>query len=953
MKKEKKKLSKRTILLAALLVILLGVPAIIYLITSNQEEGRSWYSSSWMYRKSVTVSGNGSTTLTNEDILLTIDTSTLIGQGKLQSDCDDLRFTDSNDSTLLTYWIEAGCYTTTTQVWVRIPSLPAGGKTIYMYYGNSSATSGQASWSGNFIMLYNSSCPSGWTSISGAGQTYNARFPYGSTSYGTTGGGAHNHGTPSCTTGTALQGSILTQSDSGGTTSSVSHTHTNAMVSVNNVTNLPPYLDMVFCTKSSLDINIGLITVATSVPSGWTAFSALNSRFPRGAATYGGTGGAATHTHPTTGGYTTGAAATSGDTPGTDKGACPHTHTTASGTTDSASSYPPYIYTYFVSKNAGGVAHAGLITMTTAAPPLGWTRFTGYDSRFPLGTTSYGTTGGASTHQHTLTITTNLGPGSNCSEGNRATSTVPSSHSHSCTTTAASGSTLPQYVTTLYYQRKTSLAGTLNSEEVFNQAPTAPTSLLTEGYTNPIPVSDLTPEFSAIFNDPDTSDTGNYYQIQVNTNSSFTGTVMWDSGKTAISPITRGARSTDISYAGTALSHNGTIYYWRIKFWDQNTVNSEGVWSATANFTMNSAPTAPTSLLTEGLTNPTKVTDATPEFSAIFKDPNLYDTGIYYQILVNDSDSPGDYSWDSGKIAISAITNGKRSTDISYAGETLYFDGNTYDWQIRFWDNADAVSVYSATGQFTMNNQPNQPSSMLTEGLTNPTKVSDLTPEFSAIYTDPDGDALGHYEIEVNTNNTFTGTVMWDSGQTAMSLASGNRTSDISYAGTALTFNGTVYYWRMRFWDSAGTPGAWTWPYPSFQMSGSPNVPTDLSVDGDPTPTAFIASAIPKFQARHSDPNGDSAIYYEIEVNSNSSFTGTVKWDSGKQSMTSTSSGNLSPELSYAGTALSSNGTTYYWRIRFWDTDDNVSDWSATASFVDQFQYFRFEGLKLEGLKIN
>ena len=59
-----------------------------------------------------------------------------------------------------------------------------------------------------------------------------------------------------------------------------------------------------------------------------------------------------------------------------------------------------------------------------------------------------------------------------------------------------------------------------------NTTPTAPTSLQTEGLTNPTTVSDLTPEFSAIFNDPDTSDSSNYYQIQVNTNSSFTGTGM-------------------------------------------------------------------------------------------------------------------------------------------------------------------------------------------------------------------------------------------------------------------------------------------------------------------------------------------------------------------------------------------------------------------------------------------
>lgn len=153
-----------------------------------------------------------------------------------------------------------------------------------------------------------------------------------------------------------------------------------------------------------------------------------------------------------------------------------------------------------------------------------------------------------------------------------------------------------------------------------NSIPTAPSSLLTEGLTNPTGVIDLTPEFKATFSDPDTGDTGVYYQIQVNTNNTFTGTTMWDSTKTAISPITNGTASPDISYANTNLSLNGTTYYWRIKFWDQD--DAEGAWSAAANFTMdtNIAPNTPTlDLPTNTATNvaqyPTFKTTATDSHS--------------------------------------------------------------------------------------------------------------------------------------------------------------------------------------------------------------------------------------------------------------------------------------------------------------------------------------------------
>jgi hypothetical protein len=43
---------------------------------------------------------------------------------------------------LLSYWIESGCNSANTKIWVKVPSIPASStKTIYVYYGNPSATS--------------------------------------------------------------------------------------------------------------------------------------------------------------------------------------------------------------------------------------------------------------------------------------------------------------------------------------------------------------------------------------------------------------------------------------------------------------------------------------------------------------------------------------------------------------------------------------------------------------------------------------------------------------------------------------------------------------------------------------------------------------------------------------------------------------------------------------------
>ena len=96
----------------------------------------------WGYKKPVNVTENSDSSLTDYQISLTVDTATLISAGKMQTDCDDIRFTDSDEATELSYWLESGCNTSNTKIWVKMPSLSASStKTIYMYYGNSGVSS--------------------------------------------------------------------------------------------------------------------------------------------------------------------------------------------------------------------------------------------------------------------------------------------------------------------------------------------------------------------------------------------------------------------------------------------------------------------------------------------------------------------------------------------------------------------------------------------------------------------------------------------------------------------------------------------------------------------------------------------------------------------------------------------------------------------------------------------
>ncbi len=94
--------------------------------------------SSWTYCRDITITDDES--VSDLQMKLVIDTATLISEGKMNSDCSDLRFADESDNEL-SYWIEDGtCNSAYTVVWIKV-STTNGDKKIFMYYGNSGATS--------------------------------------------------------------------------------------------------------------------------------------------------------------------------------------------------------------------------------------------------------------------------------------------------------------------------------------------------------------------------------------------------------------------------------------------------------------------------------------------------------------------------------------------------------------------------------------------------------------------------------------------------------------------------------------------------------------------------------------------------------------------------------------------------------------------------------------------
>ena len=113
------------------------------------------------YRKPIIIS-NGGVQISDYQLLVIFDTAQLIVAGKMRTDCGDVRVFDTDETTLLNYWIESGCNTALTRIWVKVPVVSSGFKQIYINYGYPAYTS-LSNPQNVFILYEDAEVASSWT----------------------------------------------------------------------------------------------------------------------------------------------------------------------------------------------------------------------------------------------------------------------------------------------------------------------------------------------------------------------------------------------------------------------------------------------------------------------------------------------------------------------------------------------------------------------------------------------------------------------------------------------------------------------------------------------------------------------------------------------------------------------------------------------------------------------
>lgn len=110
----------------------------VYFFLLKGDGAAAWFNDAWGYRVRVPVTNN---TTQESNVYIQITGYSTADTSKFQTDCGDIRFTDTN-GVELEYYIASGCGTGSTTIQVEIPTFKPGLNNIFLYFGNAAAVNG-------------------------------------------------------------------------------------------------------------------------------------------------------------------------------------------------------------------------------------------------------------------------------------------------------------------------------------------------------------------------------------------------------------------------------------------------------------------------------------------------------------------------------------------------------------------------------------------------------------------------------------------------------------------------------------------------------------------------------------------------------------------------------------------------------------------------------------------
>jgi hypothetical protein len=355
--------------------------------------------------------------------------------------------------------------------------------------------------------------------------------------------------------------------------------------------------------------------------------------------------------------------------------------------------------------------------------------------------------------------------------------------------------------------------------------------------------------------------------------------------------------------------------------WDPWKVNRTAVvGDFELSYTGSYPPDTPT---TSSPANGAVVTTGSPSLSATYVDSALEatkDNGSVEVRVCSDA-------------ACSTVLDSGMGTVVASGATSQWFPSpalapGTYWWDVRNADVNGPVSAWRGTRSFRVDAAPGATTlSTPSAGAT----TSDTTPDLTANYTDPDGDA-GVLDFQV-CSVTFApaqtcaaaGGTLEASGSSA-SIASG---SPGTWTTTPALSHGT-HYWRARGTDSPGMSGAWT-AARAFHVTTAPTATLVTPANG-----ATTSDTTPNLTARFNDPDAvdTGQLFFEI-CTANPT-----------PAQTCAGAGGSIVGSGITGTGIAENATgtstmapaaangSYWWRARASDQFGAMGAWSSTWVIV-------------------